>query len=250
MRVSSLVIIVLIVLAAFYIFVIQPQWAIDLYDKARGYGPAATAAESQDKFLKAIKNRDLKAAALFCTSEYAEQLKRGAAAAADMGPVLDGINSYMKNKGLDTDKSILLLWGLDPFPTNVKVRSAPKERDSNSAIVYFDAENILRNQSVQNPADFFRDLISVERVMFSTVLVPANLFNPQGVEAVKEGEGWKLKFAYPPIQVKALEQYLNNYKSYLTGLTVFRRDVTNDRYPGKSEFERELLGVMHSARGN
>src|SRR5262245_277642 len=249
MRVSSLCILAIIVLGAVYFIFLTPQWAIDLYLQGTGYGPASTATEAQDKFLKCVKNRDLKTAALFCTGEYANHLKRGAVTAPDMGPVIDGISAYMKNKGLDTDKSIILLHYLDPFPTNVKMRSAPKERDAASALLFFEEENILKRDQPTSAADVQRDLSSVDARMFTRVLVPYNLFDPRGVEAVKEGDAWKLKFVPPPpAQVQALDHYLANCKAYSTGLTVFNRDVTNDRYPGKSDFERELVSVLTKAK--
>lgn len=249
MRVSSLVILAAVVLGALYFIFMTPQWAIDLYLQATGYGPATTATEAQDKFLKCVKNRDLKTAALFCTGEFANHLKRGSATAPEMCPVIDGISAYMKNKGLDTDKSIILLHYLDPFPTNLKMRAAPKERDATTALVFFEEENILKRDQATSAADIQRDLAGVDARMFNKVLVPLNLFDPRGVEAVKEGDAWKLRFAPPPpAQVQALDHYLANYKSYATGLTVFRRDVTNDRYPGKSDFERELVSVLTKAK--
>ncbi|GEM_PF-4693668 len=249
MRVTSLLALAAVILGALYFIFLTPQWAIDLYRQGTGFGPASTAAEAQDKFLKCVKKRDLKTAAIFCTGDYADHLKRGAAAAADISPIIDGISEYMKNKGLDTDKSIILMHFLDPFPTNVKTRSAPKERDANTALVFFQDENIRKGDQFYTAADFQRDLASVDGRMFNKVLVPINLFDPRGVEAVKEGDSWKLKFAAPPpLQVQFLDHYLANHKSYATGLTVFRRDVTNDRYPGKSDFEHELVSVLNKAK--
>ena len=50
-----------------------------------------------------------------------------------MGPVLDGIYTYMKNKGLATDKSVTYLHFLDPFPTNLSMGAALKEIDATKA---------------------------------------------------------------------------------------------------------------------
>ena len=249
MRVSSLVALLVVVgLAAYFIF-LTPQWAIDVYNKATGFGPAETVADAQDKFLKCIKKRDLKTAALFCTGDYANHLKRAAPAEKELGPVIDGISEYMKNKGLDTDKSIILLSQLDPFPTNVKTRGAPKERDASTAIVFFDAESILKDFSPAQIVDAEREAaMTMDANMFRKVAMPVNIFAKLGCEAVKEADGWKLKFPLPDAQVQLLDHYLNNYKAYLTGLTVFRRDVTNDRFPGKSEFERELVSALQKAK--
>jgi hypothetical protein len=246
MRVSSLVLLVAVVVATLYFLVLTPQWATDLYLKGTGYGPAATPTDAVDKFMKCVKGRDLKTAATFCTGDYAEHLKRGAAAAKELGTVIDGISEYMKNKGLATDKSITFLHFLDPFPTNIKMGSAPKEKDAASALAYFQMENIWPGQQIAS--DVVGELKSVDRGMYSRVLMPVNFLDPRGVDMVKEGDAWKLKFPLPAIQVQALDYFLNNYKSYVTGLTVFRRDVTNDRFPGKSDFEQELMSVLHKAK--
>ncbi len=248
MRVSSLVALLIVVgLAAYFIF-LTPQWAINIYYKATGYGPAETAADAQDKFLKAVKKRDLKVAALFCRGDFANHLKRAAPAEAELGPVIDGISEYMKNKGLDTDKSIFLLNRLDPFPTNVKTRGAPKERDATTAIVFFDEEYIYKDASQTTAAEIQRESVTLDTRMFSRVAMPVNLFGKNGCEAVKEADGWKLQFPLPDIQVQALDHYLNTYKAYLTGLTAFRRDVTNNRYSAKTEFERELVSTLQGAK--
>ena len=56
---------------ALYFIFLTPPWAKDLYLKARGYGPAETATDALDKFLKAVKNRDMDTASRFVTAEYA-----------------------------------------------------------------------------------------------------------------------------------------------------------------------------------
>ena len=257
MRVKSLVILAVIAGAAAYMILLTPQWAIDFYDKATGYGPAATPTEAMDKYLKAVKARKLKIAAKFCTGDYAEQLKRGAPAGQEIGPLIDGISDYMKNKGLATDKCVLYLHLLDPLPTNVKTGAAPKEIDANTAKGYFVWEGLsMMDRNFRDVADFqlFLNTFANEQrqmdgKMFNTVLRPVNLFDPKGFDIVKDGDGWKLKFAAPPpVQVQAIDHYINNYKAYVTRLTVYRRDVTNDRYPGKAEFERELVTALQESK--
>src|SRR5438034_2554374 len=109
MRVSSLVALVAVVLTTLYFIFLTPDWANNLYLNATGYGPAGTPTEAVDKFLKCVKNRDLKTAAIFCTGDYAEHLKRGATATKELGPIIDSISEYMKNKGLATDKCVTYL---------------------------------------------------------------------------------------------------------------------------------------------
>ena len=250
MRVSSLVILALIVLAALYFIFLTPPWAKDLYLKARGYGPAETATDALDKFLKAVKNRDMDTASRFVTAEYAAQLKRGATATAEMGPILDGIYTYMKNKGLATDKSVTYLHFLDPFPTNLSMGAAPKEIDATKARGFIKLEDIWPDNSraAFAPGTQPAELAQMDPRMFSRVLMPQAILDPRGIELVKEGSEWKLNLALAQGQVQYIDHYLNNYKSYHTRLSTFRRDVTNDRFDSKQKFESELVTAMQEAK--
>jgi len=247
MRVSSLIILVVLVLGAGYVFLIRPPWVQDLWRRGTGYAPAATPTEAVDRFIKAVKARDLATAATYCNSEYAELLKRGADANAEMGKVIDGISEYMTNAGLATDKCIIFLHYLDAFPTNIKMVAAPKEKgDTAIAVCQLDVQGVKGD--ITDPQGFFSDLQSVDGRMFSRVLLSPALINPRGFELAKEGDVWKLKIPVPNAQVQAADYYVSNYKAYHTGLTVFRRDVTNERYSSKTEFERELLKVLQEAK--
>jgi hypothetical protein len=235
----------IVAVGAFYIFYLRPKWVVDVQNQVTGYGPAESPSDAVDKFLKCVKGRDLKTAAEFCTGDYAELLKRGATATKEMGPLLDSITEYMKNKGLATDKCILLLHYIDPFPTNVNVKGAPKEK-GDAARVFFALEDVFQRDQ---PFDLLGAIQSVDRRMFNRVFMPANILDPAGCEAVKENGSWKLKFPVPTAQHDYATYYLNNYKGYHTGLTVFRRDVTNDRFPSKQDFESELVKVFEKAKG-
>jgi hypothetical protein len=244
MRVTSLMLLAIVAVGAFYVFYLRPKWVVDVQNKVTGYGPAESPTDAVDKFLKCVKNRDLKTAAEFCTGDYAELLKRGATATKEMGPVIDGIAEYMKNKGLATDKAITYLHFLDPFPTNIKTRGMPKEKGE-IAIAFCEMENIWPGQQ---PVDLASLAGNVDPKMFNRVFMSLNLLNPNGFEVVKEGGSWKLKLPVTGNQ-QFVDHYLNNYKGYHTGLTVFRRDVTNDRFPSKQDFEAELVKVLEKAKG-
>jgi hypothetical protein len=243
MRVSSLVVLLLVVGGILYLVFMPPAWFTERKRSLMGYGAAETPTDAIDKFIKAVKKRDLETAATFCTGDYAAHLKRGAAAAAEIGPVIDGIDAYMRNKGLATDKAVLYLTWLDPFPTHIKMGAAPNQKD-NVAVGFVVEENIYPgNEFVK-----FTEVRGVDPQMYRRVLMPSNLFHPKGFEMVKDEAGWKLKFPLPAEQVQTLDHYLNNYKSYHTGLTVFRRDVTNDRFPSKQDFETELITTLDKAK--
>jgi hypothetical protein len=248
MRVSSLVILVLVVAGAGYVFLIRPPWVQNLWRQhVKGYAPASTPTEAVDRFIKAVKDRDLESAATYCNAEYAALLKRGAAASAEMGAVIDKILEYGSNSGLATDKCIIFLSYLDAFPTNIKMTAAPKEKgDIAIAVCQLEVQGVKGD--IKDLQGFFSDLQSVDGRMFTRALMSPALINPRGFELTKEGDAWKLKIPVPDAQVQAADYYISNYKAYHTGLTVFRRDVTNERYASKTEFERELLEVLQEAK--
>ena len=58
-------------------------------------------------------------------------------------------------------------------------------------------------------------------------LVPANFLTPPGFELVRDGTDenspWKLNLKLQNLQVEQISFFLDNYKSYYTGLTEFRK---------------------------
>ncbi|MCS7045029.1 MAG: hypothetical protein NZO58_01605 [Gemmataceae bacterium] len=251
MRVSSLVALAVVVLVILYFVFLTPEWAIDLYMQATGYGPAKTPTEAVDKFLKAVKARDLRTASRFCTAGFAEQLKRGHTAAREMGPLIDSIYEYAKNKGLWTDKVVDYLVLLDPFPKNLLAAGPPKEVDDSKAIGFVKIDNIWPENTTPQffaPGQLHAEWSRLDPRMFSSALFPRMLVNPKGFPIVKEGSEWKLDLSLPSNQMPFVEHYLKNYKAYHTGLSIFRRDLTNDRFDSKKRFEGDLIAVMQDAK--
>ena len=234
-------------LAALYFIFLTPPWAKDLYLKARGYGPAETATDALDKFLKAVKNRDMDTASRFVTAEYAAQLKR-ATATAEMGPVLDGIYTYMKNKGLATDKSVTYLHFLDPFPTNLSMGAALKEIDATKARGFIKLEDIWPDNSraAFAPGTQPAELAQMDPLCSAAFSCPGHPRSARASSSSRKAANGSSTWLAQG-QVQYIDHYLNNYKSYHT-LSTFRRDVTNDRFDSKQKFESELVTAMQEAK--
>ena len=245
MRVKSLVILAVIIGAVAYVLVFKQEWIWEAKRVASGYTSATTPSEAAERFRKATLARDYKAAAIYCTQEYAELLKRAADRCDEIGTVIDSISEYISNKGLATDKSILFLNLLDPFP-KIKLRGEPKKKDENTYWVHFDMEplGLSGNVLALQPSD----LTSVDRQMFNRVLAPTAILANTEIPIVKEGDVWKLKIGVFPPQTQAVEYYLGRVKSYHTALSKFRGEVTNERYGSKGDFERELMRVLADSK--
>lgn len=243
MRVKSLIVLALIVGAAAYVLVFKREWLWEAKRLASGYTAASTPAEAMEKFRKATHDRDSKSAAIYCTQEYAELLKRGAERCDELGQVIDSIHEYMSNKGLATDKSILLLSSLDPFP-KIKLRGEPKKKNDDLYSGFFDMEPL----GMSAPVDLTSELASLDAKMFTRALLPVHVLGNKEIPIVKEGDAWKLKIDVPPIQTQALEYFLGRARSYHTALSKFRTEVTNERYGSKGDFERELVRVLQDSK--
>lgn len=246
MRVRSLVILAVIIGAVAYVLIFKQEWLWEAKRVASGYTAASTPSEAAERFRKATHARDYKAAAVYCTQEYADLLKRAADRCDEIGVVIDSITEYMTNKGLATDKSILMLNFLDPFP-KIKLRGEPKKgKDDSIYMVHYDLEPLGLSGNLH--ALQASDLTSVDGQMFRRVLVPAAIAVNTEIPIVKEGDVWKLKVGVLPAQTQAVEYYLGRVKSYHTALSKFRGEVTNERYGSKGDFERELMRVLADSK--
>jgi hypothetical protein len=219
-------------------------WLWDAWSKARGYTSAKTPNEAMVKFNEAIKNRDYDAASRYTTKGYGDLLKQAHGPARDLAKEIDRIRTYGENKGVLSDKLILTLQLLDPFPTNFKVGAAPKEdKDGKKAVGRFEWENlILKNPSVGlNP----NDLKDFDTTMFVNLFVAPELF--KNVELVKENDEWKLNVATTQVSERVINNFLAKHKTYHTGLHSFTSDMGNGRYDNPGAFELEVFAKLRAA---
>ncbi|MBI3409414.1 MAG: hypothetical protein HY040_13820 [Planctomycetes bacterium] len=254
MRLTSLILLAAIVGGAGYVLVFKRDWlfkkAQEGTELAQGYTPAATPQEAMDQFRKAIKERKFNTAAKYCTGDYAEQLRHAHDAANAMGTVLDEISYYAKDKGYSSPNTKTLLLRMDPFPTNFKIKDAPKFKgdDKKKAHGVYALEVIPESDA--NLGSTY-GINSANPRMLKNHLVPANLLLG-GFDVVREGTdespSWKLNLALQSGQVDQITFFIDNYRSYHTGLTEFRKGLTNDRYESKKKFEQELFRAVADAK--
>jgi hypothetical protein len=238
MRLSSVVILIALVGGAAYVV-----FYTDLLQKGQerleGFHDATSPQEAMDLFREAIRKRKYETAARYVTKDYAEQLKRAHIAASEMGSVIDSIWGYMDKSGFKPAKAITVLALLDPFPTWFKVKEAPKESNGKAVGAY-----VVELPSQYNPASVVNEGHGWDKRMLTNPLIPVGF--PR-VPLVKEGDVWKLDVKVPPQQVQLIGHYIDNYRSYHTALSTFRRDATNQRYETKEKFGSELLEVIRAS---
>src|SRR5262245_6689654 len=113
MRLTSLLVLLAIVGGGIYV-VFFTDWLKKGEDILKGYHDAKSPQEAMDLFRKAIQARQYETAAKYCTKEYAEQLKRGHAAARDMGTAIDSLHEFMSpqtGSGFQTEAAVTALDG-------------------------------------------------------------------------------------------------------------------------------------------
>jgi hypothetical protein len=245
MRAVSLLVLAVVVGGIAYVLVFKRDWLFQKVDEgkrlAQGYKAAQTPAEAQDLFRKAVKDRDYKTAATYCAGDYAEQLTKANDAGRAVGHEIDGIVNFMNDKGLKTDKAMTLLHSLDPFPGNFKVKDAPQKKDDKH-YGQFEMEFI-------SGANEVFQIQNLDLLMFKHNLAPVEI---RVVEIVQTGKGddksWKLNFPLVPGQVQVISHFIDNHTRYVTGLSKFRRELTNERFGSKQEFENEVIQVLQKAK--
>lgn len=262
MRVTHLLALLLVVGAIGFVVLTFGGWiAIGWWNKetlnkavdtglatASGYTPAKTPSEAMDKFHEAIQARKYKFAANYCTKDYAEYLTRCHTAASSLGAEIDTIRGWGKENGVMTDKLLLVLFRLDPFPKNFKIGPAPKEGGDKKMMGSFLWEPVgFKNQNFTLNFASAVDLQQLDQTMYNNVLLGGLQPSVAKIELVKEGEEWKLKIPTSKQWDMQINNFLDKWKTYHTGLSAFTRDLNRERYADPGSYETEITGRLRSA---
>jgi hypothetical protein len=97
----------------------RPGFVQSWIRSSRGLGPAKSPEEALAKFQKAIQARDFESAAVFCTAEYAEQMRKCAKQASELSLSIDGLVHALQNVAkIDAPRTMYVLSLLEPFPVD------------------------------------------------------------------------------------------------------------------------------------
>lgn len=189
----------------------------------KGYKDADTPQVAADMFKRAIEKREYDIAAHYCTAGFGEQLKRGNAAAAELGEALDNLVYQMKEHGVMRDEVKVVLHSLDPFPKEVQITVSKESGDYAEAAFAFDVPYYAGNQPSSgswNLKDEIRQVFPRSAKMVSV--------NKLAVAMKKEKEGWKFDFpADANLQLRV--GYLNDkYKNYVNPIRTVTAEIKND----------------------
>lgn len=250
MRLTSLLILVAIVGGVGYVALFQRDWVAGLFTKGQqtlaGYKDAKTPTEAVEFFLKAVKKRDYEAAALYCSGEYAAQLKKTSEAASAMGGRIDEVLTFIDEKGFMTDKTRALLRSLDPFPTTLKIGGVGEEKDGKAFAGYVPTEDAAPPAALVVPPS---DLQRLDARMFNNNLSPGPLLAKFSLKRTGEGDTakWLIEFPVGPGGLNALAYYRDHHKSYLEGLNTIREEIRQGRHLKDAVFG-EVVRILASSK--
>jgi hypothetical protein len=256
MRLRS-VILLLIILgllgSAVYVGVYKSEWWTPYFESTRlkllGYNPAKSPDEAMDKFRKAIKERDYKAAAVYCSGDYAEQLRRAAPAAAALGKAIDKLEGQMEVEGVKSDKCRVVLGLLEPFPREIKMSNLEKKGDDKAVVT------IEEDFGGLHPVDFNAERWNVDLSVFRALAGgPAgnlSIGQPVQVGLLREGQGdaqaWKLNIPVTTEDRNRVNELKDKYQNYVKALEKLQVEVRTDAVT-KGDLERRLRTELEEAK--
>ncbi len=218
------IIVIVVVLAAVaggaYIFLFKKD---DATRTVKGYKKAETPQVAADMLKKAIESREYDMAAFYCTKDYAEQLKRGADAASELGTHLDNCTYQMKERSLIRDEVKVVFFALDPFPKDVQITVGKEAGDTADATLVFSTPIQGGNQPSAGTWNLRPEIMNVyirSMVYKNATTVVAKV--------KKDGAEWKFDFpADASLQLRV--GHLNDkYKNFTNPLEIVTQEVKND----------------------
>jgi len=247
MRVLPLAIIGLIVAGAGYMLVFQRdkvnEWFGGAVRTAQGYTPAKTPREAAEKFLQAIKERRYKAAAVYCSGDYAAILKKADAAASTIGNHCDRLLKHLEEKAFTTPKSTYTLHQLDPFPTNIKLIDVKyKEGDKTAIAMYGPDPTVTLNMDPLVGGELER----VDTAMFGNVLSPGPALLKVEVKQ-DDKQNWLLNIPFAQIQHDRVNHFIQHYKAYDTAFDRLNDEVRQGRHL-KDQVFPEILNALAASK--
>ena len=243
MKVTSLLILFTVVGGGAYVLGFHRDWVSRQIDEGRslaaGYTAADSPAEAMQQFHKAITARDYRNAARYCTKDYAEQLTRAHDAAGRIADLVDRLTNIAKGK-YETQKSMLLLESLDPFPTTFKYHSVIHKEGQDKATGRFVGDGYVPRR-----VDLSREVTKLDfGVMLTNVLHPGSVLLQ--VPLKQEGEGdskqWKLHIPVSAAFKQRLTFFLDRHQKYATNLRELRDEALRERRT--DFFEPELIRAL------
>ncbi len=213
--------------------------------KARGFTPAKTPEEAMEKFREAIERREYQYAAIYCTKPYADFLEKSHENASNLGSIVDKFRNWGDEKSLLTDKLIIALYQIDPFPSNFVVKGTTKEVNGKATGEF---QWITPSPTTRKPnVTIIEDLKDMDPRMFTNVLA-FGMFSGK-MALVKEEDAWKIDVPMNAAWQGEINYFNERSKHYTNRLRGFWDDVNNQRYAGESTgYQSDIFQKFRDAK--
>ncbi len=189
----------------------------------KGYKKADTPQIAADMFKEAIKNREFHLAAFYCTTGFAEQLKRGSDAAHKLGTAIDNLTYQMNERKLMRDEVKNVLFVLDPFPKDFQITVSKESGDTAEGTLVFSGPGLSGDTPsagtwIMKPEIFHVYIRSMKTPKPNTVVVPMK----------KENGEWKFDFAADNNLQLRVAYMIEKYMNYVNPMEIVTQEVKND----------------------
>lgn len=231
--------IALVVVPLGYLFLLGPDGLRNRYLDFK-HPPARTPQEAMDRFVELVRKRDYEAAALYLDDDAAEQFKKAALAAGELGEALDNLRQHMKQEGVRSAPAEMVLHLMEPFPTRIKVHSVKQHGlDRASAVLVEDLDTSLNGNISDWPLD-----PRMVRPLFPG-------FRSGSVVELRRHERsrrsfWKVHLPVTGPQREAVDYLTTHYQNYVRGIQKVKDSIERDVITGK-ELENALRTEMKKA---
>ncbi|MCE9566674.1 MAG: hypothetical protein K8U57_32020 [Planctomycetes bacterium] len=219
-RLLGLIVLIGLVGGGVYLFMFKKA---DTIRTVKGYKKAETPQIAADMFKEAIKNREYEIAASYCTTSYAEQLKRGNVAGGKLATAIDNLTYQMNERKLMRDEVKIVLFGLDPFPKDFQVTVSKESGDTAEGTFVFSGPNM----SGDNPNLGGWNL---KGEIFNVYTRSMKFPKPGTMVAAMKKEAGEWKFDFPSdngLQLRVA--YLNEkYMNYVNPMEKVTQEVKNE----------------------
>jgi hypothetical protein len=189
-----------------------------MYDDFK-WPKAKTPLEAVDLFNKAIKARDYKHAAKYCTKAYAELLVKGHDAASKLGTAIDNLKSRMNNDNVMTKEMDYVLAVHDPFSTSFTLAKASESEKEALATVDKPLPPLPTDTREQWTVPSYQ-------FAFYRYFMRTNKFN---LKIVKENDIWLIEGPSDKDTTDKVEQLVLRYRDYLNAFEVLSREIKVER---------------------
>ncbi|WP_020475767.1 hypothetical protein [Zavarzinella formosa] len=220
------------------LYLFKREMVMELYEaNILGYGVAKTPDECVVRFNKAIKDRNYKMAAKYCTKDYAEQLVKGADAGKQLGNAIDDLTYRMEKDGVMTKEVEAILYYNDVFPKSVTA-SLQSATDSSGLATF-----------TTNEPSF--DISKAGVWEYDTTFTQGFYYGQPGqVKLVKEGGGWKMDFPIGPATRERFNRVVAVHMDYVNAVKKMSDEVRTERTTKEDVSKRlkELLGEAVRAK--